>query len=165
MDLNATHTFDAPLADVWAMFCNVDAHVAKFDAMGHRNIEVLEHSADDDHVRVVITRLIDVELPGFARKVLKPTNTVVSTDEWQADGKGGYRGEFRLEAQGQPVLINGTTHISADGDDRTRYETTVSVQVKVPLIGGRIADWAKGDVKKQTDDEFAAGDRWLAEHR
>jgi hypothetical protein len=165
MDLQATHTFDAPLADVWAMFRNVDAHVAKFTAMGHRNIEVLEHHADAERVKVVITRLIDVELPGFARKVLKPTNTVVSTDEWQADGQGGYRGTFRLEAQGQPVHITGTTHISADGDDRTRYETTVNVQVKVPLIGGRIADWAKGDTTKQIDDEFAAGDRWLAAHR
>jgi hypothetical protein len=40
----------------------------------------------------------------------------------------------------------------------------VNLDVKVPLIGGKLADWAKGSVKEQLDQEFAAGDRWLAAH-
>lgn len=163
MDLRATHIFDAPIDRVWAMFCDVDAHVAKFTHMGHRDIEVLEHEADADHVRVVITRLVDVDLPGFAKKVLKPTNTVVSTDEWRRTDDG-YRGTYRLETKGAPVEIKGTTWIRPEGDDRTFYETSVSVKVNVPLVGGKIADWAKGDGRKQIDEEFAAGDRWLADH-
>ena len=38
------------------------------------------------------------------------------------------------------------------------------MDVKVPLIGGKIADFAKGDVARQLDMEFTAGDDWLASH-
>jgi hypothetical protein len=37
--------------------------------------------------------------------------------------------------------------------------------VKVPLVGGKIADWAgKNDVPRTLDAEFAFGDTWLADH-
>ena len=38
MATSATHTFDRPLDEVWAMFGTIDAHVAKFEGMGHREI-------------------------------------------------------------------------------------------------------------------------------
>ena len=46
------------------------------------------------------------------------------------------------------------------------HEVAITVDVKVPLIGGRIADWAgKNEVRKSIDDQFAFNARWLAEHR
>ena len=44
-------------------------------------------------------------------------------------------------------------------------QLTLSMSVKVPLVGGKIADWAgKNDVPKTMAAEFAAGDAWLAAH-
>lgn len=163
MEFTSSHTFDAPVEAVWIMFCDPAAHVAKFEGMGHREVEVLEHENDVDSFRLVISRVVDTELPGFAKKVLKPTNTVVTTDTWQADGSGGYGGEFTAEAKGAPVEVKGTTHItSADGG--TLYTIATDVNVKVPLIGGKISNWAAGTTKEQIQMEFDAGDRWLAEH-
>jgi hypothetical protein len=160
MDFTDHHTFDAPIDAVWAMFCDPASHVAKFESMGHRDIQVVESERADDSFRLVVRRLVDVDLPGFAKKVLKPTNTVTTTDTWQRDGDI-YTGAQVVETAGAPVKISATTELAPDGR-RTSYSATVHLEVKVPLIGGKLADWAKGMVSEQLVQEFAAGDRWLA---
>ncbi len=164
MDYKATHTFDAPIERVWEMFTDREAHVAKFTEMGHRDIEIVECTQSNDLFRLVVRRVVDVELPGFARKVLKPTNTVITTDVWRDHGDGTYGGDWHLETIGAPVDIKGTTKLVPASEGKTRYELGVTLKVNVPLIGGRIADWAKGDTAKQIKQEFAAGDTWLADH-
>lgn len=163
MEFTATHTFDAPIEKVWAMFTDEASHVAKFEGMGHREVKVESSSFEDGTFRVRITRLVDLDLPGFAKKVLKPTNTVISDDEWNDHGDGTYGGGFTLDTVGAPVKIAGTTRLTPDGD-ATRYDLKLDVSVNVPLIGGKILSWAKGDVEKQMAEEFEAGDAWLASH-
>ena len=161
VDIRREHTFDAPIADVWKMFCDPKSHLAKFEAMGHRDIEVVEQKKSKAGLHLVISRTVTVDLPGFAKKVLKPTNTVVSTHAWQARGDGTYGGTFSADTQGAPIKVRGTTLIEPDGD-RTHYVVQTSIDVKVPLIGGKIADFSKGIVNKQMDDEFRLGDEWLS---
>ncbi len=72
-------------------------------------------------------------------------------------------GAFTLDTQGAPVEISGTTVLVADGE-RTKYEVNVEIDVQVPLVGGKLADFSKGIVEKQLTEEFALGDTWLAEH-
>jgi hypothetical protein len=164
MDFHDEHTFDAPIDDVWAMFRDPQSHLRKFEGMGHRDIEVLESSADDDSFHLVIRRVVDVDLPGFARRVLKPTNTVTTTDDWRRLPDGSCAGTQQVDTAGAPVRISASTTLTPAGE-RTTYGVDVHVEVKVPLIGGKLADWAKGMVRDQLDAEFAAGDAWLAEHR
>jgi hypothetical protein len=163
MDQTARHTFDAPIDQVWAMFCDQEAHVAKFDSMGHRNIDVLECTNDDNAFMIKIKRDVDVDLPGFAKKVLKPTNTVISIDNWRRNDDGSLSGDFVLDTIGAPVDIKGTTKVTSDGE-KSVYEIAFSLKVNVPLIGGKIANWANDDANKQLDMEFAAGDTWLSSH-
>jgi carbon monoxide dehydrogenase subunit G len=161
MEFEASHVFDAPVDAVWAMFRDPRSHIAKFDSMGHRHIEVIDSHAGDDAFSITVRRDVDVDLPGFARRVLKPTNTVTSTDEWQRTDDGTCTGRQTVQTEGAPVKISSTTALTPEGD-RTRYDVTVQLDVKVPLIGGKLADWSKGKVREQLDQEFAAGDRWLA---
>jgi hypothetical protein len=83
---------------------------------------------------------------------------------WDRRDDGTCGGHFSVETPGAPLRSTGTTLLRPDGDDRTFYEVRVQLDVKVPLIGGKIADWAKGDVVKQMQMEFDAGDAWLATH-
>jgi uncharacterized protein YndB with AHSA1/START domain len=162
VDVIRTHTFEAPIDRVWAMFTDPASHIAKFEAMGHRNVEILEEDHSDG-LRLVVTREVDLDVPGFAKKFIKPTNTLVSTDHWRDRGDGTYGGEFIAETKGAPVDVRGTTLIEPDGD-RTRYTVTTTIKVNVPLVGGKIADFSKGIVNRQMDDEFRLGDQWLANH-
>ncbi len=164
MEMTQVHTFEHPIAKCWEMFHDPDSHVAKFTAMGHRDLEVIETDRRDGHLRIVIDRVVDVEVPGFAKKVLKPTNKVRSIDVWEDRGDGTYGGTFELETQGAPIETRGRTRLQPDGEDRTRYEVTIDLKVKVPLIGGKIADFSKGIIQRQMADEFRLGDEWLASH-
>jgi hypothetical protein len=164
VDIRREHTFDAPIADVWAMFCDPASHVSKFEHMGHTDIAVVEESPSADGLKMVVSRTVTVDLPGFAKKVLKPTNTVVSTDEWKDRGDGTYGGTFSADTKGAPIKVKGTTLIEPHGDARTHYVVSTSIEVKVPLIGGKLSDFSKGIVNKQMDDEFRLGDEWLASH-
>jgi uncharacterized protein YndB with AHSA1/START domain len=164
MEITKTHTFDHPIEKCWEMFHDPDSHVAKFEAMGHRDLEVIETERSDTSLKMVIERLVDVDVPSFARKVIKPTNLLRSTDRWSDHGDGTYGGTFELETKGVPIETKGRTRLTPDGDDRTRYEVTIDVKVKVPLIGGKIADFSKGIIEKQLAEEFRLGDGWLASH-
>ena len=164
MDVSDSHTYAAPLDSVLDMFGDPDAVVARYEGMGHRDVEVLECTRTDDSLRVRTSRVVEVDLPGFARKVLSPTNTMVQTDQWTAAGDGTWDGTVAVDVQGAPVKMSGTMRLEPAGDGTTMH-LTLSMSVKVPLVGGRIADWAgKNDVPATMAAEFAAGDAWLADH-
>jgi hypothetical protein len=163
MEFTDEHRFDAPIDAVWAMFRDPESHRAKFADMGHREIEVLESDASDDGFHIKVKRVVTVDLPGFAKRVLQPTNTVTTTDDWSREADGTCVGNQVVDTEGAPVKIDASTRLAADGDS-TVYSVTVNLDVKVPLIGGKLANWAQGSVQEQLDEEFAAGDRWLAAH-
>lgn len=164
MQLVHHHTFDAPIEECWEMFRDPASHVAKFEDMGHHDVEVLDQEATDDHLHIEIVREVDVEgIPGFAKRWIKPRNKVTSIDDWYDHGDGTYGGEFSLDTSGVPVQISGTTLLEADGE-QTRYTITIEIEVKVPLVGGKLASFSKSLVDRQLTQEFALGDTWLAEH-
>jgi hypothetical protein len=164
MQIKKHHTFDAPIDKVWAMFHDPDSHVSKFEQMGHHGVTVTDQELTDDALRIVVTRQVDIEgIPGFAKKFIKPTNTVVSDDRWERRSDTECGGEFTLDTKGVPMAIRGQTAATADGD-RTDYEVVVELKVNVPLVGGKLEGFGKGIVDKQLDQEFALGDAWLASH-
>lgn len=163
MELSRSHTYPASVDAVIAVLSDADAVTRRYEGMGHRDIEIRECGRDDDSARIVTSRVVDVELPGFARKVLSPTNTMVQTDEWRRDGDG-WTGEFRAEVAGAPVEMSGTMSLEPDGSG-TVHTVTTSMKVKVPLVGGKIADWAgKNDIPRTLQAEFDANDDWLSSH-
>jgi hypothetical protein len=164
MDVSDSHTYAAPLDAVLDMFADPDAVVARYEGMGHRDVQVLECARSADSLTVRTSRVVDVDLPGFARKVLSPTNTMEQTDRWTAAADGTWDGTVAVEVQGAPVKMSGTMRLEPAGEQTTMH-LTLSMNVKVPLVGGKIADWAgKNDVPRTIAAEFAAGDAWLADH-
>jgi hypothetical protein len=155
MKLEGSQVYPVPVDVVIAMFRDETATVARYESMGHRDVQVLELTADDDAVRIVSSRVVDVELPGFAKKALKPTNTMKQTDEWHRQSDGSWSGTFTVDVQGAPVRIDGTMKLAPEGDG-SRHEVTLDLQVKIPLIGGKVADWVgKNDAQRTLDSEFA----------
>jgi hypothetical protein len=164
MDLKGSQTYNAPVDAVLAMFRDPEATVAKYESMNHREVTVLECTETHGVLRIRSSRVVDVDVPGFAKRVLKPTNTMRQTDEWQKRKDGSWEGTFDVEVQGAPIHISGTMSLTPEGS-KSIHEVTINVNVKIPIIGGRIADWAgKNDVRRSLDGEFAFNTQWLAEH-
>lgn len=165
MQIEQHHTFEAPIAACWAMFSDPASHIAKFEGMGHHGVTVVEKKKTKKQLHIVITREVDIDgIPGFARKFVKPRNTVVSVDDWNDFGDGTYGGTFTLDTQGVPMEIRGTTLLTDAGDDRTDYTISIDLKVNVPLVGGKLADFGRSIVLKQLTQEFALGDAWLGSH-
>jgi len=164
MQLKESHTYSATVEAVLAMLADPDATRAKYEGMGHRDVEILEVTRTSEELIVATSRVVDVDLPGFARKVLKPTNTMRQTDTWEPGAGGGWHGTFAVEVDGAPVELSGIMSL-VPGEGTCTHEVTITMNVKVPLVGGKIADWVgKNDARKTLEAEFAFGDGWLAEH-
>lgn len=163
MDITTTHTFDATPEECWAMFSDPASHVNKFEQMGHHGVEVVEKKKTEQQLKIVITREVDIDgIPGFAKKFVNPRNTVISTDEWNDRGDGTYGGGFVLDTKGVPIELSGDTNIESAGDGQSLYTVVLHISVKVPIIGGKLADFGKKIALAQLEHEFTIGDDWLA---
>ena len=164
MELSGSHTYAARVDQVIAMLADPDVTVAKYESMGHRDVRVLEVESSDDSLRVRASRVVDVQLPGFAKAVLKPTNTMLQTDEWSRNPDGSWSGTFDVDVKGAPVHISGRMKLTPQGDECV-HDVAVKVDVHVPLVGGRIASWAaNGDVRRSIEEDAAFNSEWLAGH-
>jgi carbon monoxide dehydrogenase subunit G len=164
MDITGTHHFDRPMADVFAAYLDPDSHVARFEGMGHRNIKVKSVEQTDDSLAITIARDVDIDVPGVAKKFLNPTNHVTSIDRWQLED-GVPTSRSKVELKGVPVDSSALATLTPDADGKgCTYEVTVSVKVKVPLVGEKIANALKGQLSEQIEAEFTVADAWLADH-
>ena len=162
MQFNAIHTYQHPADEVFAALTDFDAVKSKYEAIGQSDVQLVRRDqGDDGSVTLVTTRVVPLELPGFAKKVLSPKQQVTQTDVWApADSKGRRTGTFVVEAKGTPVQVHGTLELVARGAKGCTNTTDVSVECKVPLIGGKVADLVAKDTRRALDHEQT----WMAEH-
>ena len=155
MPFSGDQTYDAAVDDVFALFADPDVVRARYEAAGDRDIEILECGPQGDGFVIRTSRTVDVDLPGFARKVLKPTNTMVQTDTWSARDLDGARdGDFAIEVKGSPVKVWGEMRIEPTAAGGTHHTVDGNLEVKVPLIGGKVASWAAGPSQQRLDGEY-----------
>lgn len=165
MEFSGSETYDADLATAFSLFCNADATKARAESLGHTDVSVLSNEATDDGGWVITsTRTVPLDLPGFAKKVLKPNNESTQTDTWGPEVDGRRDGTFVIEVKGAPIKVQGTMSLTATGDGSCVQEVHGTLDVKVPIIGGKIAAWAVNDAQKSLDGELAFNKRWLDEH-
>src|SRR3954447_3588535 len=159
MAFSGEQTYAAAVDDVLALFTDRDVVRARYEAAGDRDVEILECGptvgASGEGFVIRTSRTVDVDLPGFARKVLKPTNTMIQIDTWSArDVDGARDGDFEIEVKGAPVKVSGQMRIEPTADGGTLHTVDGKLDVKVPLIGGKVARWAEGPSQQRLDAEY-----------
>src|SRR3954464_6997160 len=136
MRMQVSHHFDADVEAVYRLMSDQEFMVRKYADLGATDIQI-DSDGREDGPRLVTRRKVTVDLPGFARKVMSPTNTVLQTDEWApADDAGRRVCTYSVEVQGVPSRIDGTVTLAPDGDS-TRQDVEAEVKVSIPLLGGR----------------------------
>jgi uncharacterized protein DUF2505 len=162
MEFSATHTYQRPAATVFAVLTDFDSVRQKYEALGHGDVELVSLDEDDDGgVTLITRRVVPLELPGFAKKILSPRQAVTQTDTWSAPDADGVRtGTFAAVAKGTPVQVHGTMRLEPSGARRCTNLTDVTVDCKIPLIGGKVAGFVAGDTRRAVDHEQA----WISAH-
>jgi hypothetical protein len=100
------------------------------EAMGERDVQVT-----NDSNTVTSVRVVEAEIPSFAKKIFSPTNTVKDVKRWDATSK---KATFQVEIKGAPVTISGDISIKP-GTNGSEYKVNFDVQCKIPLLGGQIS--------------------------
>ena len=159
-----SHHFDRPADEVWEMFHDPESHVAKFTSMGHRDLEVLEQTITDRTLDLTIRRTVELEVPSIAKKLLSPSNTVTSTDHWEQRADGTCGGHYSVDIKGVPIQTTGSTTLVDDGAGGCDSTVQLTVKVKVPMVGEKVAGALRPQLEAQLEAEFAASEAWLAEH-
>jgi len=152
MKMRVAHHFDADVETVFALMSDPDFCMRKYADAGATDIQV-DSDQRDDGPRLVSKRKVTVDLPGFAKKVMQPTNTVQQTDEWApADSDGSRVCRYKVEVQGVPSRIDGTVTLTGEGNG-TRQEVEAEVKVSIPLLGGKLEKFAVDNGIKALDHE------------
>jgi uncharacterized protein YndB with AHSA1/START domain len=161
MKLRHEITYDAPLADVFAMLS--DPEFRKRSAKVSMNVISADVSIDrvGDGMTVHIDQVQPTEgVPRFAKKFAGETTRSVQTEEWSSTSEA----TITIETPGKPTSIAGTLALTESGG-RTTETLDVEVKVKVPLLGGKLESLMADLVAEGMDKEHAAGVAWLSGDR
>jgi hypothetical protein len=160
MRLRHEISYDAPLADVFAMLSDPAFRQASGDAMGVVSADVTI-TAKGEGISVLIDQVQPTEgVPGFARKFAGETTRAVQTEEWASPAGG----TITIETPGKPTSIRGTLSLTESGGVTTET-LDVEVKVKVPLLRGKLESLMADLVAEGMDKEQAAGIAWLGGKR
>jgi hypothetical protein len=126
----------------------------KYADAGATDIQV-DSDQRADGPKLVSRRKLTVDLPGFAKRVMQPTNAVVQTDQWApADDAGRRVCRYSVEVQGVPSRIDGTVTLTPDGGG-ARQDVQAEVKVSIPLLGGKLEKFAVDNGVKALEHEAA----------
>lgn len=116
---------------VFRLITNRDELSQRCEALGERNVQV-ERSEAGGAIRLQIVRDVEQELPGFAKKLFKPVNTLVEREEWTSVGERKVaKGELKIVGTG--ATLDSTIELSPQGGGSV-YEIEFEVTAKAPLI-------------------------------
>lgn len=161
--VRARHEYRHPLRKVWAAFSDPEFYQAKFEGIGHRNVEVVSTEALEDGFLIEISREVPLDVPGFLRGMLGEWNTLLQNERWSGSDKNGYRNELEIEARGVPAAMTGTMTLRASGKGCVN-EVAITIRASVPLIGGKLEQFVSRDTEATLEAEYEFIQEYLESH-
>jgi hypothetical protein len=157
--------YPATPLDVYRMATRLDHLEEKAAYLGHRGHRMLELRERDGVFRSVTQRQIDVNLPGWAKRILNPRNTVTHRQFWGPPTlTGGRRWDIVIEITGVPVRIAGRGALTPLRETSTQCDVALVVQCTMPLFGRRIEKLVAKETRQVMAGEHEFRLRWLEDH-
>ena len=157
MKVTHTATYDAPLAEVYAMLTDPAFRRYAADATGVVSAEVTIEPSGDGHV-VTIDQVQPTEgVPSFAKKFAGETTRAVQVETWTSPGDA----TLTVQTPGRPTDVAGTLRARGGRRPRTTQTFAGEVKVKVPLIKDKLEKLMAQLFVEGRDKEQAAGAAWL----
>lgn len=156
-EFSVDHAYDVDAPTLFAVLTDASYLEAKFLATGFTEVEILVAGPS----KVELTRTTEPPLPGFVKKVLGGKQKIRETQDWTPGERP--QATFRGESAGTPVTISGTVTVDPEGLTSV-LRIRGRVEVGVPFVGGRIADFVAAEAAKSLEREYVFTRAWLAEH-
>lgn len=152
MDFLRTLRFAHPVDVVATLLRDEEQARHKYAALGHEELEVLRWEADGDDLVTETRRYVPIDVPRFARRVLRPRNAIVQKERWTRGDDGLLHNEWSVAVSGAPIRIEGIATLRPDGDG-CLHEIRGTVRCSVPIVGRKIAAFVAKDAAAGVEGE------------
>lgn len=161
--IDETQHYDADPQTVFAMLRDEAFIIHKCQQSA--SLDVTADVVDEgDTVRIHNRRVLPAKVPGFVKRFLGSTITLDETQHWGAPDEQGHRSaEFSVDLDGQPLAFSGTIDLTGHGQG-TAVRTRGALKCSVPLIGGKVENFAAEWIGKYLKKEERVGQQWLTDH-
>lgn len=153
MEVKGLHRYNHGVDAVFKFFSDPDAVKAKYEAIGARNVEILETNESDGVFTIKTQREVPSDVPGILQKFLGAWNKVTQTEQWRPQSDGARACDMEVDIAGVPVTVKGAMRLQPEGGGCVN-DVKIKVTCGIPLIGGRLADFVGGDTQKNMDAEY-----------
>jgi hypothetical protein len=117
---------------------------------------------DDGSVAVVTTQVLRASrLPGLVSQFHRGDLAIVRTESWSAVEDERAEATVLGEIEDAPVSLKGNALLAAHSDG-ARLTFNTEVEVRIPLVGGKIEDFIRGHLSSLVAAEQAFTTQWLA---
>lgn len=149
--LKVTQQYDAPAAEVFALFNDPAFIKGRLDDSGALDPEVVTVDSTPDGVTIVTRQAIPASaLPSMVASMIQGDPSTERTETWKVDGDG-YTADFSVTVQGAPASLKGTMALANAGSGST-LNVTGSAAVPIPIFGSKI----EGVIASQISDLLAS---------
>jgi Protein of unknown function (DUF2505) len=136
---------------------------AKGRALGQQEFTVLELRERLGRFRCVTRMEVDVALPAWAERVLRPRVGVVQHEVWYpAQTDGGLRYDILVELRGAPVAVHGQGTLTRVDWWSTRYDVQLEVTGTGRLFRERVERFVSDELHARLLGEREFLLRWLS---
>lgn len=125
---------------------------AKFEDSGAKDVSIAI-SETSTGFGVEINRKIPAEVPAAFKSVFGDWNDVKQIETWTGSPEQGYQCELTIEIKDVPTEIKGRMDITFSGV-LTTNEVMFDVSCAIPLVGGQLAEFVGGNIKRSVEQEF-----------
>ncbi len=117
--LNVSQQYDAPAAEVFALFNDPDFIAGRLEDSGAPDAQVMTVDSTADGVKIVTRQSIPSSvLPSMVASMIPGDPATERTEDWKVDGDS-YVADFSVIVKGAPATIKGTMTLSPAGDGST----------------------------------------------
>lgn len=139
------------------------ARIAAGGAEAVTTLDALEVDATGAVSVRVVQHLGRQLLPGLIAKVVPGEVKLVHAETWRPDGERQVRGQIRVSASGG--LGSGQAQMwLAPAGSGSRLRSEVRVEVKIPLVGGKLEKSIGSDLAKSVPEIVRFTTTWIAEN-
>jgi len=154
----------ASVETILATFGNENYWQARLADFTDGTAALEELTADDDTVTVALRLgLVRDKLPKVVTQLRNKDLEMVRRERWVRADDGHLRGEVDVTVPGTPLSVTGAALVAPQGSgSRLDYKATITV--KVPLVGGKIEDYLRGQTVDELHRIQRFTDAWIAEN-
>lgn len=118
----------------------------------------------DGGIKAVTTQVLHADrLPGLVSQFHRGDLSIRREEQWQPIRDGASRGTVQGAVRGAPVSLSGTATLAPTGGG-SRLSVHIAVEVRVPLVGGKIESFIGTQLVDllTAEQRFTSG--WITDH-